>query len=109
MNNIFENAYFGKAYKTRDGKKAIYLRMFIYNGYNYLFSTGNLEFFVNDKGKVDKSIYPFGEDIVSKWQEPIDDGKLEAMAQEYVHQSKPLFDGDCVSCYMAGYRKAKEE
>ena len=24
MINIFENAYFGKAYKTRDGRKAIY-------------------------------------------------------------------------------------
>lgn len=23
-NNVFENAYFGKAYKTRDGRKAIY-------------------------------------------------------------------------------------
>lgn len=24
MANIFENAYFGKSYKTRDGRKAIY-------------------------------------------------------------------------------------
>ena len=24
MKNIFENAYFGKPYKTRDGRKAIY-------------------------------------------------------------------------------------
>ena len=25
MKNLFENAYFGKAYKTRSGQKAIYL------------------------------------------------------------------------------------
>lgn len=25
MENIFENAYFGKPYKTRNGRKAIYL------------------------------------------------------------------------------------
>lgn len=25
MNNIFKNAYFGKAYKTRYGRKAVYI------------------------------------------------------------------------------------
>lgn len=27
MNNIFEGAYFGKPYKTRDGRKAIYINI----------------------------------------------------------------------------------
>ena len=25
MNNIFQNAYFSKAYKTKEGRKALYL------------------------------------------------------------------------------------
>lgn len=33
MENIFENAYFGKAFKTRDGRKAILLqKTFDYDG-----------------------------------------------------------------------------
>lgn len=82
MKNIFENTYFGKPYKTSDGKKAIYLRMFICNGYMYYFSTGDLEFSVNEYGKIDRNIYPFGEDIVSEWQEPIDEDRLNAILDE---------------------------
>lgn len=73
MKNIFENAYFGKAYKTRSGQKAI-----------YLFSSGCGAYCITEEFKntvryfhLDGIPYDFesskyrGEDIVSEWQEPI--------------------------------------
>lgn len=108
MNNIFENAYFGKTYKTRDGRKAIYLRMFIYNGFHYLLSIGDREFTVNEQGKVDKNLYPCGVDIVSEWHEEMNEEELNKLAREYINNAKPLINGDCISCFKAGYRKAIE-
>ena len=67
--NLFNNAFFGKAYKTRDGRNAIFLRTFVSNGYNYYVSTGELEYSVKEDGKVDKNLYPHAEDIISEWQE----------------------------------------
>lgn len=36
MNNIFENAYFGKAYKTRDGLKALFVTQNKLNDVTYI-------------------------------------------------------------------------
>ena len=73
MKNIYENAYFGKAYKTRSGQKAI-----------YLFSSGGGAYCITEEFKntvryfnLDGIPYDFefskyrGEDIVGEWQEPI--------------------------------------
>ena len=68
MNNMFKNAYFGKVYKTRDGRKAIYISQ--------------------------ESVYPFRHalslqldnyqaDIVSEWQEEIDEEHLDDLAYDY--------------------------
>lgn len=112
MVNIFENAYFGKAYKTRDGRKAIYLRNFICNGIYHFVSTGDIEFTVNDKGNVDK-IYQFGADIVSEWKESIDDEKLDELANEDFENDKftniPQIETYYKIGFKVGYRKAKEE
>ena len=85
MKNIFENAYFGKAYKTRSGQKAI-----------YLFSSGCGAYCITEEFKhtiryysIDGIPYDFefsryrGEDIVSEWQEPIDEVKLSEFAWKY--------------------------
>lgn len=45
MNNIFNNAYFGKAYKTRDGRKALYI------------SCGVFEHYLAIKGCIDTETY----------------------------------------------------
>lgn len=42
-------------------------------------------------------------------EKPIDEVKLDELAKEYVDNSLPLLDGDAISCFKAGYRKAKEE
>lgn len=67
MENIFENAYFGKFYRTSNNEKVVYLRNFICNGHIHLVSNGKLEYPVNNEGKVDKNIYPLAEDIIGEW------------------------------------------
>lgn len=41
MKNIFENAYFGKAYKTRDDKKVLYHLYDEQHKVHFLFEEGN--------------------------------------------------------------------
>ena len=73
MKNIFENAYFGKAYKTRSGQKAI-----------YLFSSGCGAYCITEEFKntiryfnLDGIPYDFefskyrGEDIISEWKQAV--------------------------------------
>ena len=73
MKNIFENAYFGKAYKTRSGQKAI-----------YLFSSGCGAYCITEEFKntvryfhLDGIPYDFenskyrGEDIISEWEQVV--------------------------------------
>lgn len=81
MKSMFENAYFGKPYKTRNESKAIFLRTFVCNGYNYYVSTGELEYSVREDGKVDKNLYPYAEDIVSEWQEGFKAGYRKALEE----------------------------
>lgn len=108
MKNIFENAYFGKAYKTRDGRKAIFSRkdgdtfdLETEDSYNPVRSDGS--FLYTKEG------YESSSDIVSEWQEEINEEELNELAKEYVDNSRPLLDGDAISCFKAGYRKALEK
>lgn len=82
MNNIFENATFGKAYKTRDGRKAVYISestidkgavLIVYedsiSAYRIMkdghyWATPNIE---------------SSNDIVSEWQEPISEKELDKL------------------------------
>ena len=81
MYNIFENAYFGKCYKTRDGRKAIYITHeddrydIALEGssgtFSYLLRDGILVSYANfdtiyDLRYIDTMI---GSDIVSEWKE----------------------------------------
>lgn len=117
MINTFKNAYFGKAYKTRDGRKAIYCKYEMIYGVvpnsehsitKHLLLINNMQF-VNvfeDGTTVKEKEYP--NDIVSEWQEPIDEEKLNKIATE----SYPYFFSDDIDtweeAYCAGYRKALE-
>lgn len=129
--NIFENAYFGKAYKTRDGRKAILLdktfdsliiNFGIINkvGSFIQYAVNNTSGILVQNGREFKD-YPCELDIVSEWQEEINKEELEKLAMiegakaisHFVNreQSKFAFEwADLVKeAYKAGYRKAKQE
>lgn len=125
MKNIFENAYFGKPYKTRDGRKAVFS-----NGclpgeqatVHLLVSTipprlMRYEFDGTRRDTDNRSL-----DIVSEWQEEIDEEKLDKLAkQKYPPKTKYGFSEfggfhveiteyreKEIEAFKAGYRKAKE-
>lgn len=90
MNNIFKNAYFGKAYKTRDGKKALYWR---YDGhYHSLITDNNCPFqpWCDEAGKdhgwkKDAEESPL--DIISEWNEEINEEELDELAEHWCPES----------------------
>lgn len=66
MENIFENAYFDKPYKTRNGRKAIYIKKvfgIIYH-HQLVLDDGDIEVYDNC-GK--RSYGGNGLDIISEW------------------------------------------
>lgn len=119
QNNIFKNAYFGKAYKTRDGKKAIYHgseehksgdgRIWLYHylmlepeisdflGKNEVINL--YEAYINDNGigrfanlKYCKgSGANAGYDIISEWKEEINDEELDSLAAEWVADNGKVY------------------
>lgn len=123
MNNIFENAYFGKPYKTRDERKAIYCKYEMIYGVvpnsehsitKHLLLINNMQF-VNvfeDGCTVKGKEYP--NDIVSEWQEEVNEEELDKLAKKYISKNSIPFEplltiGEQIEAYKAGYRKAKEE
>lgn len=68
MKNMFENSYFGKPYRTRNGRKAIYIKKvfgIIYH-HQLVLDDGDIEVYHN----FGKRFYgDNGLDIVSEWQE----------------------------------------
>ena len=79
MNNIFENAYFGKPYKTRDGKKILFQCA---NADCVCLVTEEHCISYNFDGTV-WGIFEPENDIVSEWQKPIDEEELDKLAEEY--------------------------
>lgn len=109
MENIFENAYFGKPYKTRDGRKAVYL------GDNTCWIEGGDTEIGYSRNGLFVDIQEHGIDIVSEWT--IDEKELNKMATQEADskwvKDKPGYSSWGYICtknaYKAGYRKAKEE
>lgn len=76
-NNIFKNAYFGKAYKTRSGEKALYsgktldntLHILFFNNGSYARYFDNGEYYnikaINNIGDYKQKLTPY--DIISEW------------------------------------------
>lgn len=116
MERIFDKAYFGKAYKTRDGRKAIYINIensvfrkrkgkshyLIIEDTPWCSEPYNVCGFIEDE----TNFLNDPRDIVSEWTEETNEEELEKLAHEYVDNSLPLLDGDAISCFKAGYRKA---
>lgn len=80
--NIFENAYFGKAYKTEDGRKAIYVKA-KYSPCDdriYLILEGDK--FVTEYRPNGSGIYVVCQDIISEWQNSFDEDKMNIVLNE---------------------------
>lgn len=113
MENIFKNAYFGKAYKTKEGKKALYIGVDDYSPIHLLFVDDwfNIYDYNNEGFALDDDSTPMSEcnlNIVSEWSEEINEEELDKLANEYVCNYGCERYDDGVEAYKAGYRKAKE-
>lgn len=79
MENLFENAYYDKPYKTRDGRKAIYL------GYRHSFHILSPQDYNGIIAYKDNGLVCDGEeqalDIVSEWTEEINEKEYEEKVQ----------------------------
>lgn len=118
MYNIFENTYFGKAYKTRDGRKA--LVWYYHVGQDVvdqvvLITTNASQILVDGSGKdLNEPYHNTLNDIVSEWQEEINEEELDRIS--YESASPSIQDGryGLISLrlykegFKAGYIKAKE-
>lgn len=87
--NIFENAYFGKPYKTRGEKKAIYWR----HAYRHHLFTESGPIECDDSGKFSSCCPDLSTqfDIVGEWKEEVDKEKLDNMCK-FRLPSKEEFD-----------------
>ena len=107
-NNIFENAYFGKEYKTKDGRKALYL--------NYCSSTKYHELITDDLQDIECDDYGFfieddiDNNIVSEWEEEINEEEFDKLALRYtpieLRYKGYSIDELMILSFKAGYRKA---
>lgn len=108
MENIFKNAYFGKAYKTSNGNKALYstASSFDKNVHWLLTQGGMLRWYSDGTPYGETSIH-----IVSEWQEPIDEEKLDELAWKNAETMDiPCrYEETAIEAYKAGYRKAMEK
>ncbi len=119
MENIFENVKFGDKFKTRDGRLAIFIRHDDFDMFFHLEGDRtSIRYFKDGKWlSFRDTIY----DIVARWNEPIDEEKLNERSalegakaiQHFVNkeQSKFAFEwADLVrDAYKKGYHDAKEE
>ena len=95
--NIFENAYFGKPYKTRDGRKAIFLQLdtivdedgndlgnlaYVYTLQDgeYSVALNGIDTSENDIILKNINTIELNHDIVSEWSEEITDEELDKLA-----------------------------
>lgn len=91
MENIFENAYFGKAYKTRDGKKALFSRkdgdtfdLETEECYNPVRSDGSFLF--------TKEGYESCGDIISEWEDDKTDCLTMFTSLPHLDDNKKIVD-----------------
>lgn len=98
---LFGNAYFGKPYTTRDGRKAIYQR--VDDEFHHLFLS-SCDFIVDNHGYLNCKEIPSGFDIVSEWA--IDEGELDNKARTaYKHSAFDIHNGWEEAVYCTGYKE----
>lgn len=115
MKNIFENAYFGKAYKTRDGRKAIFVEMInnssFFEKYTKVYSciheSGQRLFYTQEgndvtRNCIDKdSLY----NIVSEWEE-VNEEELDKLAYDEAQLYSVVKSREWQDGFKTGYRKS---
>lgn len=111
MNNIFKDAYFGKSYKTRDGRKAIYKEKDIDKPGSYVWIEGRDGiFYIGKDGFYLDNKKESQWDIVSELEEEIDENHLDKLSKEYSLwlADEPLQEQRYIDGFKAGYKAAKK-
>lgn len=84
MENIFEDAHFGKVYKTRDGRKALYQKDDKLGGlYHHWLITEDVHFACTNTGEQNMKMGHSPLDIVSEWKD------------EFAAEKQALIDKAC--------------
>lgn len=107
MHNIFENAYFGKCYKTRKGDKALF--QYKDSCQAHLFTElEDIDVYLD--GTVDSRFFDTNLDIVSEWKEEINEAELSKLAWEHAESMDiPCrYEEAAVEGFKVGYRTAME-
>lgn len=122
MENLFASAKFGDLFKTRDGRRAVFVNWdgMMQHAFIYV-EERDIEFYGEEMYNLD-GITASGStlhDIVSRWVEPIDEEKLEELAfDKYPDDCLCNSDGDILrnisnrdkrTIFKNGYRTAKQE
>lgn len=81
MENVFENAYFGKLYKTRDGRKSVFVKNYGIDNNKIIYENGT--HYVGNNGRIYANVTDRN-DIVSEWKESIDEEELDKLAENIV-------------------------
>lgn len=87
MNNIFKNAYFGKEYRTRDGRKAIFHR----NANDKVWYLIKED--IHDRIPYNADGTCRGDnchDIVAEWQEEVNEEELEELIIETIKEKDKI-------------------
>lgn len=108
--NLFQSAYFGKPYRTRDGRKARFvINMGEHYGHPYrLVIEGEYNFFNYDEHGMMLNIER-GFDIVSEWQEEINEEELDELADAETCRESDEFNTylDDILSLLDGYKQLK--
>lgn len=117
MDKIFENAKFGDKFRTRDGRMALFIQTLKSGEIRNELCVEN-----KDEGrryylyKDDGTFYHLhcDKDIVSCWQDTINEEELDKLAKAYVSKNSIPFEplltiGEQIEAFKAGYRKAKQK
>lgn len=119
MDNIFENAYFGKAYKTDKGNKAYYQKFaktyFVegikecaaFPNVHILFTSNDI--ILADSNGIAQNLNSFN-NIVSEWQERVDENRLDKLSKEYSLwlADEPLQEQRYIDGFKDGYKASKK-
>lgn len=106
--NIFENVYFGKPYKTRDERKALYLWSNGKDEHSLMLDKDSSKkpHHYNNEGKWYSQVEAQNPlDIISEWGEPINEEELERLA-DIAFQERVIIAKQCEAngqCYGFGY------
>lgn len=114
MTNIFENAYFGKPYKTRDGEMAMYIRAGVdeYGRTYHDLETADYTISARCDGTERFAINESSEDIVGEWNESVTDEYVTDFAQKLYPDNNPITNlimKEMQNAFIKGYNTAKTQ